>query len=685
MRALPLVMLSSLGLGSYGCNDCPSREGPQVAFDPTLKDGDGNPATWLSFPFPSDHRRVDGGNIRVRDFPDPDHTEILSSYTHEAEATLDGFGTNSPVYLSFKRPLDLGTLSADPGALASPTAPLQLVDVTETSPEYGRRRPLGYEYWADAGKYVPANTLAVAPAWGLPLSERTTYALVATADLHDTAGDALEAPPLLSRLLGDDVGLSCFEPAVDETLVDALTKIFEPLTRLFERESWDTDRVAAATVFTTQTITRPLAEIRAAVTTELRAPTPKTDGWQEKGGAGGFAERRTFQWNGTETTAYWVLEGRFESPSYQKGTLPYAAPRDGGAFNVVDGKLTPDHYESLRFVLTVPEAPPANDAPCYPIVLFAHGTGGDAYDVTDGTAGRLAGRGLAGIGIDQPLHGLRNEGKTFDVSIMSFNLFNAAAARANFRQSAVDTFSLTRMVREALTVPAGVSPTGEDICFDPAKVSFFGHSHGGLTGSLAAALETDIGAWVFSGAGGGLSITLMERKDMVDFKAFLTLLLYLDPADEPLTEMHPAIGLVQALVEITDPINYAPHWLGAGGEPGAKSVFMTSGEHDAATPHRTASALAVAAHLPVVEPVVIPIPAYDWIGLPAATAPVSGNAGAKTAGFIQWTNDRPGRDYDSHWLIFYRPEAIHASMRFLQSAAYEATPVIERLPNADVR
>jgi pimeloyl-ACP methyl ester carboxylesterase len=332
-------------------------------------------------------------------------------------------------------------------------------------------------------------------------------------------------------------------------------------------------------------------------------------------------------------------------------------------------------------VLTVPDAAPPSGA-CYPIVEVAHGTGGDAYDfLLDGTAGRLAARGLAGISLDQPLHGPRAEGQLFSVELASFNLFNPSAARATFRQSAIDTFSLTRFVRASLQVPAAKTPTGRDLCFDPTRVSFFGHSQGGLSGALAAALEDDIGSFVLSGAGGGFSITVLERKDIADFAALVRTFFRLDD-DELLTDLHPVLTLIQTLVDVTDPINYAPHWL--SGAP--KDFLVTSGQHDEATPYRGAAAMAVAAGIPVVEPVVLPIPAYAWIGLPPATAPLSANApGGRTAGFLQYTNDLPGDDMDTHFLIYHRPEAINASMRFLQSSAYTPPALLVRDPTANVQ
>jgi hypothetical protein len=81
------------------------------------------------------------------------------------------------------------------------------------------------------------------------------------------------------------------------------------------------------------------------------------------------------------------------SPRRQEGEVPYA--EEGGRLSVP----TVVREESLRFVLAIPDEPlPAGR--CWPIVEVAHGTGGDAYSfVGDGTAGRLAARGLASISL----------------------------------------------------------------------------------------------------------------------------------------------------------------------------------------------------------------------------------------------------------------------------------------------
>ncbi|MEE8409991.1 MAG: hypothetical protein V3T05_10320 [Myxococcota bacterium] len=677
------VLVATTVVTACGPN-CPEGDGIRVRFDPTLAERGSEAATWLAFPFPADFRRTETGTIAMSDFPNPENSGLLRDYIRHAEAELDGFGTNGAIYVAFDRPLDVSRLTTNPTAYLSHDGPLQLIDVTPSSPEYGSRRPLVWEYWSESGIYVTGGTLAVAPAWGFPLRERTTYALILTDSLRGTDGSRLQQTGLSAWLVDRSADAECFEDDVSSALRDAVDGDYAPLRKRLEQEGFDTETIGAATVFTTQDVTKDLRAIHVQIHDDLPAPPYRDNGWQEIGGTGLYHTLSTFQWNSTSTVAYNIMEGRYTAPNYRHGTLPFASPRDGGGFLFENGVPVAARSEDMRFVLTIPVDPPADGGACYPIVMYSHGTTGDAYGFSYRTAGRLAARGLACIGIDQPLHGTRAMGRSFDVSLMSFNYFNPASVRANFRQAAIDTFSLTRFVRESLIVPASKSPTGADICFDPTRVSYFGHSQGGITGALAAAFEADADPWIFSGAGGAVAITAMERNDFADIKELLKLLLYLTDTDEPMTEMHPTVRLLQTLAEVTDPINYGPYWHDLPGLSPPHHVFVTSGVHDVATPVRSANAMAVASRTPIVAPVAVPIPEYDWLGLLPADAPVSANVEGKTAGFMQWTNDIPGADVSSHFVIFNRPEAINASMRFLESAAYEGGPILERVVGADV-
>src|SRR5262249_32927800 len=93
-------------------------------------------------------------------------------------------------------------------------------------------------------------------------------------------------------------------------------------------------------------------------------------------------------------------------PVFQDGTIPYTS---GGGAIVLDSSGAPTvHSEyDARFALSVPRTPMPTAG--YPIVLYAHGTGGDYMTFfMDGTAGVLGALGFAVMGVDQIHHGARN-------------------------------------------------------------------------------------------------------------------------------------------------------------------------------------------------------------------------------------------------------------------------------------
>ncbi len=680
MTALRLSPLLALALACGACqsNTCPSPgKGPIASFSASPSADLDEAEAWLSMPHPSDHRRDDTGKPDWTDFPDPNRVDLLDDYL-DIIADLDGHGLSSPIFIRFDAPLDSNAIPLQPAPTRTSSDRIQLVDITPSSPEYGRRRPVRWQWWNDAQTYVPNQTLAVAPAWGFPLRESTIYALILTKNLTGEDGAPIQTPGLLTALLEGENEDSCENTAVPSDWLDA----YSPLRAFLDSDSDLKERIGAATVFTTQSLSDDLEAIRATLQEDGPTYTPNT--WKTLGENGETWEAKSYKWTSRSTVDFFLLEGRLTVPNYQVGSIPYDR---NGQLNIVEGIPTPVAQENIRFTLTIPSTPPPGDAECFPIIEYAHGTTGSAYSMVDETSGRLAARGLAAISIDMPLHGERDGGRTFDKNAASFNFINPDSARSMFRQAAIDTFSLTAFINNGLTIEASSSPTGEAICFDTTKIGYFGHSQGGLSGSIAAAYENDISAWVISGAGGGLGITVQERKDFADFEELVKFLLQI-PEEEELTELHPVHSVIQTAVEITDPLNYARLWQAAHSDAGTigPHLLITSGCLDEQTPFRSSNALALAASVPLLEPVAVEIPEYQWLGLPYASAPLAANSSSgATQGYLQWCGAITSAHLSNHFVIFNRPEAIHASMRFLESWAYEDAVIIERVEDADVR
>ncbi|MEQ1568186.1 MAG: hypothetical protein ABMA64_21275 [Myxococcota bacterium] len=534
---------------SAACTQPPGAvDGPTPIYDPQ---GSG----FFDTPWPADDRRDADGTIALADFPNPYAVSLVSTYLEIGEA-LPGFGQSSPVYLRFDGPFDPTTLPTPSESMAA-GSPLVLVDVDPDSPYRGQRFPVQWEQNAyDGSGYMPLDLLAVAPMYGWPLRGGTKHALVVSTAIAKPSA-TWAARPL-------DPDLEAVLPTLD----------LEP------------DEVAIATVFTTQDPVAEMADLA----------------WFVQNAVGGPNFDVVME-HLYDHDAYQAWSTHYPSPVFTHGEPPYLT--EGGEFRWdASGRPEIARFDDLRLAVCTPVGLP-EPASGWPVVIVQHGTGGDYRGFCDSdalleTANQLGLKGLVGVGIDQPLHGDR-PGAESASDLAHFNIINPVSASTNFRQGAIDAIYLARaLARQPWTFS---TTEGYQFRTDPERIMFFGHSQGGLTGALAAPFWAgDVKATMLSGAGGVLAITVVERIDPLDFGALVRELLLLGD-DEPLTPLHPTLGLVQTLVEVTDPVNYAPYW---SAEPGAwpnhlpGPVLLTSGTADAATPYETAVALAAAGRLPQV-------------------------------------------------------------------------------------
>ncbi|GMV39588.1 MAG: hypothetical protein AMXMBFR64_13040 [Myxococcales bacterium] len=600
-----------------------------------------DPADLFALPFPHDARRLPGGGLDLRGFPNPKKVEVLQGYIDYASRDLGGFSANGAIYVRFEGPIELTRLP-EPEQSTAAESLVWLVDVGNDPATRGRRVPIEWRWHGDElSVYEPDNLLAVRPVYGFPLAEGGTYALVVMRDLRDAAGALLGVPaPVREALTGEPDG--------------ALGAALEPLRAFCDEGGLNPYGVAVATVFTVDRFSDELVAARAVAQT---IPAPVAKGVKQTGAKGGYA----------------LYEGTYVGPNFQHGEKPYET--DGGGFLVdAEGRPLIHHMETIRFALSVPDGPAPEEG--WPVVLFGHGTGGNFKNFLGGAhapATVLAAEGIAVLGIDQPLHGTRWDGNKSQLDFLSFNFLNLDAGRSNFRQSAADFFTLVRLVRESVVVPGKAAQGGVPVQFDPERVYYFGHSHGGLAGALLGAVEPNLRGAVLSGAGGGLAMTIMLRKDPYDFLSLVGTMLGATPQE--LTTFHPVITLVQTLVDVTDPINYAPYHVGGelrGGTP--LDLLVTQGQDDVATPSITTEAMAAAAGLPVLAP-----PVHMGLGLALAKVPLvdlpvpsllHAANGASAAGLLA---QFPGY---GHHVAFQNPAAAALWASMLSSSAYGPETVI---------
>jgi len=613
---------------------------------------------FLDHPFPSDFRKNADGTIRYQGFYNPRNNALLNEYAGYADGLTDGFSPLGAGYLRFAAALDPSSLPNDPLATLSAEASVQLIDVDAASSEVGKRQLVTLSFREAEGQYVLPNTLRFMPTLGSPLRPHRTYALVVTTAVRGKNGESVAPSAELRQVLGLDA------PSGARA---GLAERWAPALAALDRAGVGRERIAHLAVFTT---TDPAAELFA-VRDTLRATVP----------APAFNFR--VPWLTSDGMNYVEYVASYtNAPNFQEGKLPFASFGDGGSFHYEGGKpALVDTFEP-RFSLTVPSCPMPDAG--YPIVLHAHGTGGN-YRSHLSFASQLAKRCIASMGVDQIFHGTR-PGAPNDATqteILFFNFQNAEAARTNGRQSALDEVQRARLFTETrATIPASIAKTGAEIRFDPKKVMFFGHSQGGLNGPLFLAADDGALGGILSGSGGTLAISLLGKTKPTPSVANLVRVVFLGlgPEDDELDEFHPAISLAQAVVDPVDPSNYARYTI-LEPRPGIapKSIYMTegidaNGVGDSYAPPRGIEAHALAMGLPLGEPIVHPIAelAYGGPGTtPIDAVGITGNLanGAATGALVQWA---PPPGEDGHFVIYDVPAAQAQGFAFLRSLSDKA-------------
>lgn len=612
--------------------------------------------TFFDHPWPSDLRKESDGTVRFTGYPNPRKKPILKGYIESMKGVLTGFSPAAPGFLRFTTALAESSLPTPRASLDS-DAVVQLIDVDPGSPERGARQRVATYFRADAGAYWQPNTLAFMPALGFPLRPGTRYALVVTDRVRAADGGRIGAAPDLRAVLGQD---DASGPAAlaKAALSGALSEL--------EQAGIAKSSIVHLAVFTTDDPVAETAKIRDYVVASY--PEPKIlDGTLKKTEDAGF---------------YDTYEGRYgPTPNFQQGKIPFANYGDGGAlaFDAAGDPVVQDDFD-LRFALTVPKAAACPmPASGYPIVLYAHGTGGNYRSFIgpkdEGTA--LAKRCIATMGIDQIFHGDRPGASAGNPQLLFFNVENPVAARANGPQSAIDVVQQARLfTKSKITIPASISG-GSEIRFDPDKVAFMGHSQGGLNGPLFLAVDDQTRGGMLSGSGSMISIALLEKTKPVDVAGLVkTVFLGLlgDETDE-LNLFHPAMSLAQSIVDPTDPIHYVPMLVRrprAGFLP--KPMMMTEGVNadgsgDSYAPPHGIEVQAVALGLPPQTPVIHEIAELAWADLEPVTIPpqgLSGNlAGGAASGVLaQWTADDAS---DGHFVIYDIPAAMNQAAGFLEN------------------
>jgi hypothetical protein len=471
-------------------------------------------------PFPSDRftvREWHNSTFRRVNLPLPaDCTSTPAKATECADLAvvneLDGFSTQPRVTVPF-------TGAIDPASVSSDTVYFVNLGDTLTLRGFGQRVGINQVVWDPA-----SNTLVLQP--DDLLQQHSRYVLIVTNGVRDTEGNRIES----GRFDHDN---KHGHHEYDRDLRDGV--------RGFHR-----DRVVAASLFTTQSITADLHKIVHQIKRSKPAPVNFVIG-------NGNTTRTVFalsevagirfnRQNSTTlpptsgflpTPALNVVPGSVGRIAYGRYTSPdYEAP---GKYipptTTLTGQPAPQGSNEIVFQLFVPAG--ARPAGGWPVAIFGHGFTDSMYGVPWTQASVYASQGIATISINVVGHGGGAAG-TLDVlrtaglppvslpaggrgidqdgngNIDSTEGVSAAVprdiigSRDGLRQTVVDLMQLVRQIE------AGVDIDNDGTFdLDANRIYYAGQSFGGIYGTIVLGVEPNIKAGVVNVPGG--SITEIAR------------------------------------------------------------------------------------------------------------------------------------------------------------------------------
>ncbi len=592
----------------------------------------GSQDSFYDIPYPNDVRTDADGTVSLTGHPSTG--SIVSDYLAVIDQRQVGFGANSAIFQRFDGLLTEASLPQTPEESLQENASVYLVNIDTQSSRFGERAPLQMQFKSGQVDMIPSNHLAVLPYPGYPLAEDSTYAFVVTDRVLSASGEPISVSEDFSSVLSGASG---------NTKID---QVYAPFLEWLDASSIDSrDSVVSAAVFTTQDITGVLRKARQVVHT---LPDPV---WQNITVA-------------SSSGPYTLFDGEVEIANFQQGVVPYELMENGGNIALdTSGIPVISRMETIRFSMTVPDGDtPANG---WPVVIYSHGTGGNYHSFEENSIAQwLSEQGIAAISTDQVLHSPRVPDGS-DPSLLFFNIFNPLSARNNPLQGAVDNFELVRLAK--VLSFSDPDPTSRNIYFDPQNIMFLGHSQGGLVGVPFAAFEPDIKAMVFSGTGGFLTSSLLEKTSPIDIPTLVATVLNIRQIDE----YHPFIALAQAWFDRADAINYAQYFLRGDNSP--KNVFLLAGLVDTFTPASTTYALTRALGVDQVEPVFDRVPYLELQGAKRLQAPVLANYQGATAVMRQFPASNGD---DGHFVLFNDYKAGVEAIWFLGSQVRDGIPTI---------
>jgi hypothetical protein len=467
----------------------------RVRFDPGL----GNS------PFPSNRYTVFDGTqntLRRVKLPKPDCVVRVSDCQDiDVINTLDGFSIQPRITIPF-------TGAINPNTVNSNTVYLVNLGDTLSLRGFGERVGVNQVLWDPASKTLVMQSDQL-------LQQHSRYVLVITDGIRDVNGNKIKGGGEGGE--GEDLFASS---EYRSEMRDGLHSLHS-----------SGNRVVAASVFTTQSVTADLRKINKQIKSSSPAPVDFMIG-----AAAGAKVRAVFPLASLAGIQFTnsavplgalsvvpgavarVAYGRFSSPDYE--TPAKLIPATG----TLTGTPLPQGKNDLMVQMFLPSG--AKPGSGWPVAIFGHGFGDSMYGAPWTVAASLASQGIAtvsinvvghgggalgslnvqtsgglvtvpagGRGIDQDGNG--NIDSTEGSSAVGAN--NIIASRDGLRQTVVDLMQVVRQIE------AGVDVDGDgSLDLDKNRIYYSGQSFGGIYGTIFLGVEPAIKAGVPNVPGGSI-------------------------------------------------------------------------------------------------------------------------------------------------------------------------------------
>jgi len=492
-----------------------------LAADVSVKFDFSSPAT---SPFPSDRFTLPDftqNTFKRVDLPKPDCAVRVSDCQDiDVINTLDGFNTQPRITVPFTGEIDLSTVNSDTLYL------LNLGD-TLSGAGFGQKVGINQVAWDVAGKTLVVESDEL-------LQEHTRYLLVVTNGIRDKAGDPIE---------GGAFGHLSPPPGRDEAQDrDAM----DYRGALQNAERWvrpGRHRVAALSLFTTQSISADLFKIRE----QIKRSNPSPVNFMI-GSANGNPVRAVFTL--ADLTGIQWMQQTGTAPAFTTSNVPTPALNvvPGAVGRIAFGKFRSPDYENAARVIPptgtltghpVPQSSndlvvevflPSGTRPPggWPVAIFGHGFTDSVYGAPWTVASVFASKGIATMAISVVGHGggplgtlnvipkagapvtVPSGGRGFDQDgngtidstegVSAVGVMSLVSSRDGLRQTVVDLMQLVRQIQ------AGIDIDGDgSVAIDRTRIYYAGQSFGGIYGTIFLGVEGAVRAGVPNVPGGSIA------------------------------------------------------------------------------------------------------------------------------------------------------------------------------------